>query len=130
MIRSLKGAWLAAATLALMAGAVAVGSAAAPPQGTDTAALEQVRLKGWITDEWCGAGNANAKGADCARHCNENGAKLVLFSGGKLYGLSDQKLAQQHIGYQVTVQGLLSGTDKEPELAVDSIRKAKPAGKG
>lgn len=72
---------------------------------------KEVKLTGWITDEWCGAKNANADGASCARHCAKGGAQLVLFSDGKLYKLSDQKTALEHVGHKVEVSGKLQGED-------------------
>lgn len=83
---------------------------------------KQVKLTGWITDEWCGAKNANADGATCARHCAKGGAQLVLFSDGKLYKLSDQKVALEHVGHKVEVSGKLQGEDS---IDVQKIEEAK-----
>ena len=80
-----------------------------PAVGGDDA--KDVKLTGWITDEWCGAKNANADGAGCAKHCAKQGAQLVLFSDGKLYKLSDQKVALEHVGHKVDVSGKLKGED-------------------
>ena len=76
---------------------------------------KEVKLTGWITDQWCGAKNANAAGADCARACAEKGSALVLFSDGKLYGLSDQTLAKEHIGHKVLVKGTIEEESKVME---------------
>ena len=64
---------------------------------------------GWITDENCGAKNANADGKACALKCAKNGAKLVLYVEGdkKLVGLDDQEEAMKHVGVPVTVTGTL-----------------------
>ena len=83
---------------------------------------KEVKLTGWITDEWCGAKNANANGASCARHCAKSGAQLVLFSEGKLYKLSDQKGALEHVGHKVDVSGKLQGEDK---VEVQKIEESK-----
>jgi hypothetical protein len=66
---------------------------------------------GWITDETCGAKNANADGKACALKCAKNGAKLVLYVEGdkKLVGLDDQGEAMKHVGVPVTVTGTLDG---------------------
>jgi len=66
---------------------------------------------GWITDETCGAQNANAEGKACALKCAKNGAKLVLYveDGKKLIGLDNQDEAMKHVGVPVTVTGTLDG---------------------
>ena len=88
-----------------------------PLQAGDT---DEVKLTGWITDEWCGANNANAGGGECAKACAEKGAQVVLFSEGKLYKLSDRELALKHVGYEV----LVTGTVSEDMITVSSIEKA------
>src|ERR1700674_5379167 len=52
---------------------------------------------GWITDEKCGAKDANAGAAACVAKCNDKGAKLVLYNGAdkKLYKLDKQDVAKQ-----------------------------------
>jgi hypothetical protein len=82
-------------------------------------------LTGWIADSYCGAKNANAAGAQCTRDCVAKGAKLVLVAGGKTYGLSDQKLALEHVGHEVAVTGTV---DKDGNVAVAKI-EAVDAGK-
>jgi hypothetical protein len=66
---------------------------------------------GWITDETCGAKNANADGKACALKCAQNGAKLVLYIDGdkKLVGLDNQEEAKKHVGVPVMVTGTLDG---------------------
>jgi hypothetical protein len=71
----------------------------------------QVKLEGWIVDEWCGKANANAEGKDCILKCRKDGSPLVFFSEDKLYKLSDQKGAEQHVGYKVLVTGTLEADD-------------------
>jgi hypothetical protein len=86
----------------------------------DTAA-QPTALKGWITDSFCGAKNANDAGAKCARDCYKNGAKLELVADGKTYQISDQKAAFEHIGHEVVITGTL---DKDT-IKVDKIEAAK-----
>jgi hypothetical protein len=81
-------------------------------------------LKGWITDSNCGAKNASAEGAACTKACYESGAKLVLYAGGKTYGLSDQKLALSHVGHEVAVTGTI---DKNGNLIVAKMEMVKKA---
>jgi hypothetical protein len=78
----------------------------------------QTTLKGWIADSYCGAANANAKGAQCTKDCVAKGAKLVLVSGGKTYNLSDQKAALANVGHEVAVTGTV---DKDGNVAVAKI---------
>jgi hypothetical protein len=100
---------------------VALGLAMALVAVLPAAAGQDVELTGWITDEWCGARNANAEGAGCAKACAKKGAELVLATEGKLYKLSDKELALEHVGYKVTVKGTL----EDDTLDVTSIEKAK-----
>lgn len=79
-------------------------------------AAQPTTLRGWITDSYCGARNANAEGAACARECHKSGAALELIVDGKTYQLSDQKSALEHLGHEVLVTGVV---DK------DTIRVAK-----
>jgi hypothetical protein len=75
-------------------------------------------VKGWVVDEYCGAKNANANGAQCAKDCIKNGAKAVLAADGKTYGLSNQKLATAHAGHEVEVTGTI---DKDGNITVEKI---------
>ena len=98
-------------TLALgITAAAFAGEAAAPST-----------VKGWITDSFCGAKNANAAGAGCVRDCFGKGAKLELVADGKTYQISDQKAASEHIGHEVVVTGTL---DKDT-IQVQKIEAAK-----
>jgi tRNA isopentenyl-2-thiomethyl-A-37 hydroxylase MiaE len=67
---------------------------------------------GWITDEHCGAKGASADHAACTKKCADGGAKLVFYNSAdqKLYGLDNQKLAKEHIGHEVVVNGDVDGT--------------------
>jgi len=82
------------------------------------AEAQQTTLKGWIADSYCGAANANAKGAQCTKDCVAKGAKLVLVADGKTYNLSDQKAALANVGFEVAVTGTV---DKDGNVAVARI---------
>lgn len=104
-----------ALTLAALVAALALGAAlAADPGGS-------VALTGWIVDKSCGKANANASGKDCVLSCNRSGSPLVLASGEKLYPLSDQKTALEHVGHEVVVTGTV---DAKGSIRVASIVKA------
>jgi len=81
----------------------------------------EVTMTGWLTDEYCGVNNANAEGAGCIKACAEKGADMMLYSSGKLYKITDKKMALQHVGHEVVVTGML-GDDNS--LTPTSIAKA------
>lgn len=66
---------------------------------------------GWITDAACGANGAKAEHKECALKCHREGQDLVFYNSGdkKIYKLSDQKAAVEHVGHEVTVTGTLEG---------------------
>jgi len=85
------------------------------------AAAQPTTVKGWITDSFCGAKNANAAGAQCAKDCYKKGAKLELVADGKTYQISDQKAALDHVGHEVVVTGTLDNDT----IKVEKIEAAK-----
>jgi hypothetical protein len=100
---------------------VLVAALAAPALAGDAA--QPTAVKGWITDSFCGANNANAAGAQCAKDCYKKGAKLELVADGKTYQISDQKAAFEHIGHEVVITGTL---DKDM-IKVEKIEAASKA---
>ena len=83
---------------------------------------------GWITDEHCGAKGNNAEHKSCAMKCaKDHNAKLVFYNNAdqKIYNLSDQKLAMDNIGHEVTV----SGEAKDGTITVSGIEASKAASK-
>ena len=107
-------------TLSIVAALAFVLALALPALAGDSE--KEVKLAGWITDEWCGAKNANKEGAGCAKACAKKGSELVLFSDGTIYKLSDQKTALEHVGHKVIVKGVM--TDEET-VEVSSIQQAE-----
>jgi hypothetical protein len=85
------------------------------------AADQPTSMTGWITDSYCGAKNANAAGASCAKECYKKGAKLELVADGKTYQISDQKAAAEHIGHEVVITGTLD----QDTIKVQQIETAK-----
>lgn len=96
---------------------------AAPSLPASGDAARKVKLAGWITDEWCGAKNANADGAGCVKACAKQGAQLVLISEGKIYKLSDQKGALEHVGHKVLVTGTIEGKDRITIIAIEKLNE-------
>jgi hypothetical protein len=88
------------------------------------AAAKTTSMTGWITDSYCGAKNANAAGAACAKDCYKNGAKLELVAGGKTYQISDQKAAAEHIGHEVVVTGTIDN-DTINVVKIEAAKKDK-----
>ena len=78
---------------------------------------------GWITDEQCGAKNANAEGAACTLKCHKNGLALVLYTQHEkeLIKLDNQELAEKHVGHPVTV----TGTYENGTIKVQKIEEKK-----
>lgn len=99
--------------LALTAAAFAADAVAGP-----------TTMKGWITDSFCGAKNANAAGASCAKDCYKKGATLELVADGKTYQISDQKAAAEHIGHEVVVTGTLD-KDTIKVVRIEAAKKDK-----
>lgn len=95
---------------------------AVPAAAEQAEAGEQAAWTGWITDDQCGAGNANAKGKSCALSCYRNGARLVLYvkADDRLYGLDRQELAAGHVGHEVRV----TGTIKDGIITVTRIERS------
>jgi len=81
---------------------------------------KEVKLTGYITDEYCGAKNANADGVDCAKACAKKGSDLAIYSDGKLYKLSDKEMALKHLGYEVVVTGTIN---EDGSVKVANIEK-------
>lgn len=86
-------------------------------KGTETT------MKGWISDANCGAKNANADGAGCAKSCIKGGAKAVFVAGEKVYTIKgDGKQYMEQTGKELEVMGIVEGDTIE-------IKKIAPAGK-
>ena len=86
------------------------------------AGAKEVMLTGYITDEYCGAKNANADGVGCAKACAKKGSELAIYADGKMYRLSDKKAALEHLGYEVIVTGTL---EEDGSVKVATIAKAE-----
>lgn len=103
---------------------LALGLSLAAPALAGDAAAQPTAMKGWITDSFCGAKNANAEGASCAKDCYQKGAKLELVADGKTYQISDQKAAFDHIGHEVVITGTLD-KDMIKVVKIEAAKKDK-----
>jgi len=114
--------------LVLISFVLALVAAALPAAAGDVGSEgKPVKLRGFITDEWCGKANANPKGAECARACAKKGSDMAIWADDRLYKLSDKELALKHLGYEVEVTGTL---EPDGSVKVEAIRKveAEPDG--
>ena len=97
-------------TLALLAASIA-----SPADGSWT---------GWISDDMCGAKNAQEGGGECASRCvKEHGAKYVFVNDAdkKVYTIDAQDKVSPHAGHHVVVKGTVDGST----LKLASIEMAK-----
>ena len=105
----MKSRFFSLSALALLAASVA-----SPADGSWT---------GWISDDMCGAKNAEGS-AECASKCvKEHGAKYVFVneSDKRVYTVDAQEKAAPHAGHHVIVKGTVDGS----ALKLTSIEMAK-----
>ena len=110
--------------LAAIAGVLALIMVGTFAYAGDAAKTENATTwTGWITDEACGAKNANAEGKACALKCHEKGSKLVLYTDSekKIMGLDNQDEAVKHVGHPVVV----TGTMEDGTIKVSKIEEKK-----
>jgi len=77
-------------------------------------------VKGWVSDDKCGAKGANAKAEACTKKCLEGGAKMVVVTDGdlKVLMVDNPDALQGHEGHHVAV----TGTVKGDSIHVDSAK--------
>ena len=70
---------------------------------TKEAAPKLMTLRGWVSDEKCGAKGANAKAAECTKKCAENGEKLVFVNDKdkKVWNVKNPEDLKGHEGHHV-----------------------------
>jgi len=63
-------------------------------------------VKGWVSDEKCGAKNAGADGAACAKKCIDAGEKVVFVgdSDKKVWNVDNPDALKGHEGHHVAVK--------------------------
>jgi hypothetical protein len=80
---------------------------------------------GWISDESCGAGNANGtqESRECAARCIKNGSAAVFVADKdqKVFKLTGKVDPTQHLAYKVKITGEMKGDS----IAVAKIEKAQ-----
>lgn len=70
---------------------------------TTAAAPELKTLRGWVSDEKCGAKNASAKGAACSKKCVDAGEKIVFVTDKdkKVWNVKNPDDLKDHVGHHV-----------------------------
>src|SRR5438094_9905944 len=70
---------------------------------TKEAAPKLMTLRGWVSDEKCGAKGANAKAAECTKKCAENCEKLVFVNDKdkKVWNVKNPDELRGHEGHHV-----------------------------
>lgn|SRR5579862_2210013 len=68
-------------------------------------------VKGWVTDDQCGAKGANASAEACTKKCLGKGAKMVIVTDGdsKVLMVDNPDALKEHAGHHVAVTGTVSG---------------------
>jgi hypothetical protein len=66
-------------------------------------------MKGYISDEKCGAKHAKDMNGKCVEGCVKGGAAPVFVTGGKVYKIDDASKVADHLGHEVTITGELKG---------------------
>ncbi len=68
-------------------------------------------VKGWVTDDKCGAKGASEKAEACTKKCLDAGAKMVIVTDGdqKVLMVDNPDALKEHEGHHVAVTGSVSG---------------------
>ena len=77
-------------------------------------------VKGWVSDDKCGAKGANAKAEACTKKCLDAGAKMVVVTDGdqKILLVDNPDALKGHEGHHIAV----TGTVKGDSIHVDSAK--------
>ena len=77
-------------------------------------------VKGWVSDDKCGAKGANEKAEACTKKCLAAGAKMVVVTDGdqKVLMVDNPDALKGHEGHHVTVTGSVKGDS----IHVDSAK--------
>lgn len=68
-------------------------------------------LKGWVSEDKCGAKNANAAGEACTKKCLKEGAKMVIVTDKdqKILMVDNPGALAGHEGHHIAVTGHVMG---------------------
>jgi hypothetical protein len=84
---------------------------------------------GWITDEKCGAKDANEAKSGCAKACIGKGSKAVFVSDkdGAVLAVTNQDAVKEHAGEHVKVNGSVDEDAKS--ITVEKVSMVKASAK-
>jgi len=85
-------------------------------------------MKGWVSDEMCGAKGAGAGHESCAKKCIDGGQKAVFVtdSDKKVIAIANPDAVKGHEGHHVEVTGSVG---EDGSLHVDNLKMLAQAGK-
>jgi hypothetical protein len=68
-------------------------------------------VNGWVSNDKCGAKDANEKGGACTKKCVAAGEKMVIVTDGdqKVLAVDNQDALKGHEGHHVSVTGTQNG---------------------
>jgi len=77
-------------------------------------------VKGWVSDDKCGAKGANAKAEACTKKCLAAGAKMVIVTDHdqKVLMVDNPDALKGHEGHHIAATGSVSGDS----IHVDSVK--------
>ncbi len=77
-------------------------------------------VKGWVTDDKCGAKGASAKAEACTKKCLASGANMVIVTDGdqKVIKVDNPDALKGHEGHHISATGTVSGDS----MHVDSMK--------
>ena len=77
-------------------------------------------VKGWVSDDKCGAKGANAGGEACTKKCVAAGEKMVVVTDGdsKVLAIDNQDAVKDHAGHHVAVTGSVT----KDSIHVNSVK--------
>jgi hypothetical protein len=93
------------------------------------AAPKLMTLRGWVSDEKCGAKNASAKGAACAKGCIEKGEKVVFVNDKdkKVWNVKNPEDLKGHEGHHVKLSAHVYDDGSIHVMSVSMLGKKKAA---
>ena len=111
-------------------GSGSTGQSASASSSSSTAAAPQLKtLRGWVSDEKCGAKGANAKGAACAAKCVKGGEKIVFVNDKdkKVWNVKNPETLQDHVGHHVKLSAHVYPEGDIHVMSVSMAGKKKAA---
>jgi hypothetical protein len=76
-------------------------------------------VKGWVSDDKCGAKGANASAEACTKKCLDGGAKMVIVTDKdqKVLMVENPEALKEHVGHHIAATGSVKGDSIHVESA-------------